>query len=108
MKRGIRVESSFDNGMDVFTVYKKKGRLTVEEVQESLSEKGVEGFAIIILRVGFDMDDGWTDPTQAEGDACSCYELYEGMDCPVCRKMSTLRQYCPECGMKLQGYKEGE
>lgn len=106
MKKGITVESSFDDYREVYTVIKKNGRLTVEEIQEALSDVGIEGYVTIVLHVGQMLDDGWTDPNEKKGDACSTFLIMEGNDCPVCRKMSTLRQYCPECGRILQGYNE--
>lgn len=105
MRRGTSVESVWENGQDRYDIIKKKGRLTLEEIQEALGEEGVEGYVAIILRVG-DLFDGWSDESQAEGDSVTCYPISEGEKCPVCQKISTIRMYCPSCGNFLKEVKE--
>ena len=105
MKKGMSVESVWENGSDRYDIVKKKGRLTLEEIQEALGEQGVEGYVAIILRVG-DLFDGWSDESQNEGDSVTCYPIDEGEKCPVCQKISTVHMYCPSCGNFLKEVKE--
>ncbi len=105
MKKGTSVEFVWENHMERYDIVKKKGRLTLEEIQEALEKEGTEGYVAIILRVG-DLFDGWSDESQIEGDSVTCYPISEGENCPVCQKISTLHMYCPSCGNFLKEVKE--
>lgn len=108
--RGITVESiskydpltgHFANVGDGYTVRKKKGKLSVAEIQEALREKHLEGLWCIQFPVGEDTYDGWS-LTEPVGDAVDVWSIEQDCGCPICGKLSPIKYWCPECGCKVK------
>ena len=97
-KRGISIEAS--DRIGIYTVRKKKGKLTVKEIQDAMNNAGFEGVAIIAIRM-IAGGDGWFDE-EPEHDAVDVQMIDEYSDCPICRQMIPTYIYCPECGAKLR------
>lgn len=97
----IKTEWNRDRlGRDMTTVIKSRGKLTVEEIQTALRDKGMEGYFVIIIKVG-DTDDGYFYE-EPKGDACDVYAINQDEVCPICAKTSTVQYWCHECGNKLE------
>lgn len=92
---------------DEIVVWKKKGKLTLDEVWEFLQERdqlnafGENSLAVILFRLREREYPGW-DQEEQEGDAQSVYILSDGSKC-ICGRTELWMQYCPECGRKLIG-----
>lgn len=105
MKRGISVEQGCDYaGTPCFVIKKKRGKLTLEEIQDILRYENLQqwnGYYVIFLNC--------TDSTvegngclelleERPGDTVMLYEVVDSAKCPVCKALLPPFQYCPSCG----------
>lgn len=100
--RGITVEYNSRKGGDTYTVIKAKGKLTIDEVQEALIEKGIEGYAMFGVPVGRDLDSGWMDEVEPKGDAIDVTITAGWGDCPFCQRLLPPLVWCPKCDSKMK------
>lgn len=99
--RGINVEYNYNKGDNFYTVTKSRGRLTLDEVQEALSEKGLEGYAMMGFHVGRDLDSGWV-LDEPKGDAIDVAITDGWGDCPFCKRLLPPLVWCPKCDHKMK------
>lgn len=71
MKQGIRVE--FDYSDDGYTVKKKRGQLTVDEIISAINEYAGEGFYFIGINSECAYDDNGYMIEEAKGDSVKVY-----------------------------------
>lgn len=104
MKRGISVQGSYDrNGEPILRIAKKRGKLTLGEIEDILRyENGQQrcGYYLIILNcteatIGAN---GLFEEEDPPGDSVDLYRIEEGDACPVCRQLTPLHEHCPNCG----------
>lgn len=107
MPKGISVESMYDHelpsrlrGTDTYLIKKSRGKLTLDDVEESLREKGFEGFICIVLKITQDGYAGWGDEDENK-DQVFASIVDDGLTCPVCKQLTPLISYCPECGKRI-------
>jgi len=84
---------------EMWRVTKSRGKLTLDDISDSLRSAGVEGYTMILMKIG-DTYVGWNDDTP-KGDVVDVYIIEEGSPCPVCSQMVPLIMYCPECGKRI-------
>ena len=91
-------------GESVLLLERKRGSITVKEIQDLLLYEGgsrFHGSYAIILHATGDM---CAPPSMFEEDDTrdyvELYPLHPGEDCPVCRK-TLVMDICPECGSQL-------
>ena len=84
---------------ELWRVTKSRGKLTLDDISDALRDAGVEGYIVMLLKIG-DTYDGWNNDN-SKGDAVDVYIIEEGSPCPVCSQMVPLIMYCPECGKKI-------
>lgn len=85
---------------EMYRVTKSRGKLTLDEITDALRDAGVEGYAVVLLRIG-DVYDGWNDEIP-KGDIVDVPIVDEGSACPVCSQLVPLIRYCPECGKRIE------
>lgn len=75
MKRGISVELDYDRrGAEIYVVKKKRGKLTFEEIQDAMIEKGFESyFGLVLPCIDEDSSQYWDD--DLPGDAVVLYDM---------------------------------
>ena len=68
MPKGISIETMYDHelpprlrGTDTYLIKKNRGKLTLEDIEESFREKGFEGFISIVLQISQDSYVDWPD-----------------------------------------------
>lgn len=93
-------------GNQVLILTKKKGKISVQEVEEFLLREGggsFNGYYAMIIKATESMCEvsGWMDEDK-QGDMVELYPLYQGEDCPICSKLLPPFKYCPECGKELK------
>lgn len=93
-------------GTETYRVTKTRGKLTLEDIEESLAKAGMEGWSVILLKIGLDQYSGWGDSERPEGDQVLVTVIDEGLLCPVCKQLTPYIHYCPECGKKINLYPE--
>jgi hypothetical protein len=88
-------------GTETYLVTKTRGKLTLDEIEEALKAKGLEGWFCIVLRVADeDTYTGW-ELEEPKGDMVYVSFIDEACDCPVCRQLTPFIGYCPECGHRI-------
>lgn len=107
MTKGISIETMYNDelpprlrGTDTYLVKKNRGKLTLEDIEESFREKGFEGYVSIVLHISQDCYDGWSDGEEKR-DMVFASLIDDGLTCPVCKQLSPLISYCPECGKRI-------
>lgn len=105
--KGIKVESMYSDqlprrlqGTETYLITKSRGKLTLEDVEESMRDYGFEGFVCIVLSIKQDAYAGWNDDDK-EKDQVYASLIDEGLDCPVCKQLTPLIEYCPKCGKRI-------
>ena len=83
MKRGIYVTCEWDNaGRNYYAVTKKRGKLTIEEVEDALRECADHDYYALIAKV-FDVDSSQFflkfGDDEPKGDYVECYPIGEIM-----------------------------
>lgn len=94
-------------GTESYLITKKRGKITLEDIEESLKEIGCDGYVCIVLKIMQDGYDGWTDSDSTEDRVYASF-IDDAYDCPVCRQLTPYIHYCPECGKKIDTIKEGD
>lgn len=100
----IARRESDKNGESVLLLERKRGSITVKDIQDFLlyeSGSRFHGSYAIILRATEEMcgPPGIFDK-EDNSDYVELYPLYAGESCPVCRK-TLVMDICPECGTQL-------
>lgn len=89
----------------ILVIEKNRGKLNQDEVLELLRyEKSgaFQGNYVHILRAGeATCGVDWGFEEEPKGDEWVLYQVEEMENCPVCHKLSSMLQYCPECGKEL-------
>lgn len=103
----ITIEQKYDyTGKLVYMVRKSRGKLTLEEIQQALREAQVEGLAAIMFNLDCSYNESIEDHVDCDRISVMAFSDYD--DCPVCSHLSPIRYRCPECGRKLECFKEGD
>ena len=92
------------HGRDILVVRKKRGKITVAELQEELSRdyRYCGGWALIIV-AREDSYTGWDDYNEPKGDLLELYQIGDGAECALCAAIySGVDNYCPHCGESLK------
>ena len=106
MKQGITIERTCDlHDRPIVRITKRRGRLSVEEVDDLLRHEGFGewwGHYAIVLNctestIG---GNGLFDFDEPKGDTLDLYKIDEGEECPVCGQFTPPYVYCPNCGSK--------
>lgn len=100
-----------DTDRNIITIRKARGKITMEEIIQYMHEPAQLHFfdgklVLAMFRVNESADlypYGWEEQT---GDAQDLYVIEDETRCPICNQVLYL-QYCPDCGRKLYGDKEG-
>lgn len=111
---GIKVESMYSDelprrlqGTETYLITKNRGKLTLEDVEDSMRDYGFEGFICIVLNVGQDSYQGWNEGDNQK-DQVYVSVIDEGLDCPVCKQLTPLISWCPQCGKRIDTLEEIE
>lgn len=106
--RGVKAEWMTDGklphglrGTESYLVTKTRGSLTLDDIVESIKERGMEGYVCVVLKIMQDGYIGWGDGQDPKGDCVIATVIDEGCVCPVCQQMTPLITYCPECGKRI-------
>ena len=105
MKRGISLTGGYDDtGIYTVTIEKKRGKLTLDEIEDAIRDAGADYFShyALLLNLNEGAMEGpgyWFE--EAQGDRALLYRIEDGEKCPVCQKVTPLLTYCPYCGEKL-------
>lgn len=107
-KSKITVEHFYnESGEFVVQVKKARGKLTIDEIAETLtrSSEGLEGMYTLILRcTGEALEGNCYMDDEDPGDAATLYRLEEDERCPVCGRITPPFEYCPACGEKWRDH----
>lgn len=97
------------DGKNEIIVRKSRGKITLLELQEYLSEaqqyNAFGGMLAVIQWRVHDaemMYDGYTGEDDDPGDCIAIQMVGDGDACPVCGENSIFPQYCPKCGEPLK------
>lgn len=87
MKRGISVKDDFDTAGNIFyRITKKRGKLTLDEIREALTEEVCEDYYFIVMKA-IDVGGVQFDEDDPKGDEVDVYEkdcIFKGFACPLC------------------------
>lgn len=102
-----KLTSDYENrdGFYVLTIYKKRGKLTLEEIENYLryeNQGRSQGHYLIHLNCSESTcgGSGWMDDEVSPGDSAELYQYNFDDTCPICRKLAPI-EYCPACGEHL-------
>ena len=91
-------------GNSVLLAKKKRGKISVAELQEAMNYNyNYSGAWAIVFRAFEDGGyAGWGDNQYPKGDVLELYQIGDGENCPVCAAILVV-EYCPHCGESLKG-----
>lgn len=103
-----KIEAYWDQDLydnSILVISKKRGKLSMAEVEDFLRyEKSgaFQGNYVQMIRASeATCGAGWGFEEDPKGDEWVLYQVEEMEKCPVCRKLTPMLQYCPECGQEL-------
>lgn len=101
----LTIEFDYENGIYKGIIKKKRGKLTLDEIEEFLryeNQGRYQSHYIIVLNCSESScgGSGWMDDQDPPGDCAVLYQYNFEEPCPVCAEM-TPPEYCPNCGEHL-------
>ena len=102
MASGVTIERIDDERGYKILIKKKKGKLSISEIQNLIlyeSGSNFHGHYAMVLNCSDDAagGDGLSNEV-SEGDSIVLYQLFEGDTCPVCNNLLPPFECCPNCG----------
>jgi len=96
-------------GRDILLVRKKRGKITIAELQEELSRDWRYcGGWVLIVRAREDAYVGWGDNEDPKGDVLELHQIEDGAACPLCAAVySGVEDHCPHCGKRIKATESG-
>lgn len=91
------------NGNSVLLVRKSRGKISISELQEELSnDYRFNGVWAVVFAAREDSYQGWDGGETPKGDILEVYPIQDGESCPACAAVYQGVEYCPHCGEQLR------
>lgn len=91
----VKLEQTYDiYGKRIIRATKKRGKITIDEIQEAMRKDRIEGVFCIVFGEGCDTYqwDGY------DNDDTIDVQIVEHEGCPICGRDEAIIRYCPNCG----------
>jgi len=87
-------------GNNVLLAIKKRGKISIAELQEAMQEKYDESAWAVVFGVRADGYQGWGE--EPKGDMLELYKVDDWEACPICAATFCGIEFCPHCGERIK------
>ena len=95
----VKLEYAFDlRERYIIRATKKRGKISVAEIQDAMRDKRIEGVFCIIFGAGPDGHQCTGFDEDYGGDVVDIQIVEEDYTCPICGRDEPITRYCPTCG----------
>ena len=95
----VKLEQAYDlHGRRMIRATKKRGKISVAEIQDAMRDKRIEGVFCIIFGAGYDGYQWDAYDEDDGGDVVDIQIVEEECTCPICGRDEPITRYCPNCG----------
>lgn len=102
----VKLEQTYDcHGRFMIRATKKRGKISVAEIQDAMRNQRIEGVFCIIFGAGCDGFQ-WSDYDDEVGDVVDIQIVEADCTCPICGRDEPITRYCPTCGDFINNRRE--
>ena len=95
----VKLENACDlRGRCIIRATKKRGKISVAEIQDAMRDESIEGVFCIIFGAGYDGYQWDAYDEDDGGDVVDIQIVEEECTCPICGRDEPITRYCPTCG----------